>query len=171
MMMMMMMKVVVVSLSEHAKQPLSLPLLPKVFFSPFSQPLHPVVLTPRPSSCEQCVISTHPLNSTVSLHLCIFFLILHFPDFLSLCVLALFGSTPTSCRSFWHWYCDCVVVTWFYGLCWTLWWCAAISVKVWVGVHPLGSCSLLFDCILLLQLVVNHTRYSHQLFLHNKASF
>lgn len=68
------MMMMMVSLSEQAKQPLSLPLPPKVFFT-FFHPSHPVLLTLPPPCCEHCV----PFTILISLHK-LMFLIIPFSD-------------------------------------------------------------------------------------------
>lgn len=90
----MMMMMMVVSLSEQAKQLLSLPLPPKVFFSSFFHLSHPVFLT-LVASCAHWLLFTtirsHPFLSIYLFFLiCPFFQPPHHPPL--------------------YWYCDRVVV-------------------------------------------------------------
>lgn len=144
----MMMKV---SLSEHAKQPLSLPLPPKVFFH-----LSLTSFTPcswlSSWSCEHCVSCTLPIITTIS------------SLFKSSSPLFLFFSLwfkPHIPWSSFTWYCDCVVVLQFIlvhvvmcctNCCEHIIWCSFFWFLFFVFFD-----SVAFP-ILLLQLVVNQTR-------------
>lgn len=146
------------SLCEHAKQPLSLPLPPKVFFhlSFTSLILCSWLLF------HQCVTSTLPFSITISFNIFIF-LNASFSSISLFLYLSLFDSNAPSPDPPWHWFCDCVLVMWSYNWSWSMWWCAVQGVvNPSVGVHPFGSYSLFFDSvafsILFLQLVVNQIR-------------
>ena len=146
--MMMMMKV---SLSEHAKQPLSLPLPPKVFFH-----LSFTSLTPcswlSSSSCEHCVSCTLPIITTI-----LFFKKIQLP---SLFCFSLFGSNPTSPDPPYMVLWSCCGLTVYLGPC------GDVLYKV-LWTHQFVFILLVpilcfFDSVafpvLLLQLVVNQTR-------------
>lgn len=156
----MMMMMMVVSLSEQAKQPLSLPLPPKVFFSPFF----------HPSPCSFCWLFFHHLSDTSVISALSLFGIL-FPHLL-ICVipslsasLLLYFCPPTSPQTpLWHWYCEHTVVMWWCGLIIYNSTCGNVLCKVllWtqVGFHPFGSlcpyfCQLCPLSFFFLQLVVN----------------
>lgn len=128
----MMMKV---SLSEHAKQPLSLPLPPKVFFH-LSFTSFTLCSWLSSWSCEHCVSCTLPIITTIS-----FFLN---PAPLSFCF-SLFGSNPSSLDPPLH---GIVIVLWSYNLSWSMWWCAVQTVvNTSFGVHSFGFYSLfLWQC-------------------------
>lgn len=126
---MMMMMMMVVSLSEHAKQPLSLPLPLKVFFSPSFHPSHPVLPT-LVSAREYCLCTTiHCHNFFPHIY---FFLICPFPAF------------PSSPSPSLHWYCDRVVVLQFVLAHVVM--CCTSCCKQSIGVYPFGSycCFFLF---------------------------
>lgn len=89
-----MMMMMVVSLSEQAKQLLSLPLPPKVFFSSFFHLSHPVFLT-LVASCAHCLLFT-TIRSRPFLSIYLFFLICPF-------------FQPPHHPPL-YWYCDRVVV-------------------------------------------------------------
>ncbi len=170
-----MMMMMVVSLSEHAKQPLSLPLPPKVFFhlSFTSLTLCSWLFFQR---LVNIVSPLHYRSFPQFLSISLFSVILPFSAFLSFCFSL---SLPLPLDLPWHWYCDRVVIMWSYNLFRFMWWCAVQGVvNTSVGVPPFGSYSLFFDSvvllILLLQLVVNQTRKTvsqQTLFTQTKTSF
>lgn len=138
-----MMMMMVVSLSEHAKQPLSLPLPLKVFFSPFFHLSSPCVPDSRISLWILSPLHYHSLPQFLTIYL--FFLICPFP------------ASPSSPSPSLHWYCDRVVVLQFILVHVVM--CSTRCCKQSVGVCPFGFYSLFFDSvafpIVLLQLVVN----------------